>query len=528
MLPKSLLAWCCVALASSAPLHAAVSLGTDAATTAALPTQAVGPAQEALEAFRAGRLAKAVELARPLADKGNPDAGFLMGFAYETGQGIEGSRDKAIEYYRKAGEAGHKESVYRAALLLLASDDEAQRTQGRKALEGAAKDDPATAGRILGEAFLRARLSKEPDVDNALFWWGRAADAGDVSALVLMARFYDGEFGFPEKKDAKKAVSSLSKAAGLGNAPAMAMLGSRLLNGAPEIRNEKEGREWLKKAVDSKEYSACLALGDYEEREKKNLKAALAEYEKGDIAGQVDCTLRAAVFYQEGKGVEKDVARAKQLLEKAAKAGSPAAHFALAADALSGEKPDLSQGYVHLLSAANGGMTQAQNELALIYLGGKLGAADSAAGVAWLTRAAQGGFAPAQNSLAALFESGNLVPRNLNNAAQLYTLAAQQGHGPATFAIARMFGQGVGTTPDPVKAWAFSTVAGERGVEEGKKYASELDKNFTESQRGEAKKFLEDLKSGKAAAKDANAKPKEGDKAKPAPVNTPPGMNKGR
>lgn len=500
MRSQSLLALCFAACASTAPLHAAISLGTDAAPAAPLPAKTSGPAQDAFEAFRAGRPAKAIELARPLADKGNADAGFLMGYAYETGQGVEGSREKAIEYYRKAGEAGNKESNYRAALMLLASDAEEQRLQGRTVLENAAKDDPSMAGRILGEAFLRGRLSKEPDVEKALFWWNRAADAGDVNALLLLARLYDGEYGFPERKDLKKANAALAKAAGLSDARAMAMLGSRLLNGPAEIRNEKEGREWLKKAVDAKEYSACLALGDFEEREKKNLKAALAEYERGDAAGQIDCTLRAAMFYQEGKGVEKDPARAKQLLEKAAKAGSPAAHYALAASAFADEKPDAIQGYGHLVNAATSGMAQAQNDLALLYLSGKvLGATDGAAGVAWLTRAAQGGYAPAQNSLAALFESGNLVPRNLNNAAQLYTLAAQQGHGPATFAIARMFGQGIGTTPDPVKAWAFATVAGERGVEDGKKYAEEIDTSFSDAKRGEAKKFLEDLKSGKAA-----------------------------
>ena len=128
----------------------------------------------------------------------------------------------------------------------------------------------------------------------------------------------------------------------------MAALGSRLLSGEEKIRDEKKGREWLKKAIAAKEYSAYLALGDYEENVKKDLKAALAEYERGKDAGQIDCILRTADFYIEGKGVEKDDARGLALLEKAAEAGSPVASFRLAVQSLSGEKPDLLVGYKYL------------------------------------------------------------------------------------------------------------------------------------------------------------------------------------
>ena len=58
----------------------------------------------------------------------------------------------------------------------------------------------------------------------------------------------------------------------IGHVPgglAMATVGSRLLSGDEKIRDEKKGREWLKKAIEAKEYSAYLALGDYEENVKK-------------------------------------------------------------------------------------------------------------------------------------------------------------------------------------------------------------------------------------------------------------------
>jgi uncharacterized protein len=488
-------------------VQAAVSLPSD--SSAAVPAAAEGPAKEAMDAFQAGRHAKAVDLARPLAEQGNSEALYLMGFAHESGQGVDADREKALEFYRKAAAGKHKDAVYRLSFILLASEDEKERDQAREALESAAKDDPAVAARILGEAYLRGRLTPAPDPDKAIFWWKRAADAGDIPSLLLIARFYEGQFGFPELKDTKESLASYAKAAGLGDAGAMAALGSRLLSGEEKLRDEKKGREWLKKAIEAKEYSAYLALGDYEENVKKDLKAALAEYERGKDAGQIDCILRTADFYLEGKGVEKDTARGLALLEKAAEAGNPIASFRLAVQSLSTDKPDLLLGYKYLLDAANGNLVEAQNELGLLYLSGKLAVADSAAGAAWLTRAAQNGYAQAQNNLATLYERGAGVAQNLENAGQLYSLAANQGHGPATLALARMINEGIGTKPDPVKALALATLAEERGAEDAAKMATEIAARLDDKQKAAAKKELEDIKSGKAAEPAADPKETE-------------------
>jgi hypothetical protein len=490
--------------AFAVPLHAAVSLPADHSAT--LPAEVTGPAKAAMDAFQAGLHAKAVELAKPLAEQGNAEALYLLGFAHESGQGAEASKDKALEFYRKAAAAKHKDAVYRLSFILLASTKQEERDQARQALETAAKDDPAVAARILGEAYLRGQLSPAADPDKAVFWWQRAADAGDVLSVLLIARFYEGQFGFPELKDPQKALATFTKAAEMGNAGAMAALGSRLLSGEEKTRDEAKGREWLKKAIAAKEYSAYLALGDYEENVKKNLKAALAEYERGKDAGQMDCMLRTADFYLEGKGVDQDTDRGNSLLRKAAEAGNPMANFRVAAQFLAGENPEKSAllaGYGHLLTAANGNLAEAQNELGLLYLSGKLGTADSPAGVAWLTRAAQGGNAQAQNNLATLYQRGiGGVPKNLENAGQLYALAANQGHGPATLTLARLIHEGAATKADPLKAWALATLAAERGEKEAAKLATEIHAKLTESQRAEAAKELETIKSGKSSNKD--------------------------
>ena len=47
-------------------------------------------------------------------------------------------------------------------------------------------------------------------------------------------------------------------------------------------------------------------LGEYEQTINKDDKAALAAYERGKDGGQVECILRAADFYLQGRGTKKD------------------------------------------------------------------------------------------------------------------------------------------------------------------------------------------------------------------------------
>jgi TPR repeat protein len=257
--------------------------------------------------------------------------------------------------------------------------------------------------------------------------------------------------------------------------------------------------QWLDKAIAAKDFSAYLVKGMYQENVKKDPKAALAEYERGKDAGQVGSMLRVAEFHMTGKGTEKDVPRGLQILETAAEAGSPQAHLLLAATILNEKEPDILKGYAHLVSAANGGLPTAQNELGLFYLSNKMGASDLSAALSWFGRAAQSNFAPAQNNLGALHERGAGVPQSFENAGKLYSLAAQQGHAEAMLALARLHAAGAGIEMNRQRAWALAKLAEERGGKNAPTIIAEIEKQLTAEQLATAKKELENLKSGKPA-----------------------------
>ncbi|MGB6222167.1 tetratricopeptide repeat protein [Haloferula sp.] len=466
---------------------------TLAQDTSVAPSIEEGPLKPALEAFQKGQHQEAIKIATPLAEEGDQDALFLLGFAAETGQGVEASREKALDYYQKAAKAGHQEASYRRALILLNSPIEADRQLGRESLEEAAKTDKGAASRILGEAWLRGLLSEKPDPDKALEWWTGAAEAGDSDSLILLARFRSGAFGYPDKVDAEEAIKLYRKAAENKDQRAFLPLGSMLLNGAESIRQPEEGRKWLNKGIELGMIDAYLALGDFEENVTKDDKAAFKTYLNGANAGQLECMLRTGIFFFNGKGVDASPTMGLEWLNKASTAGHPRAALELATLLSKEKEPNIAAIYSQLLIAAEGGLPQAMNELALFYLSGNFGAADKKAAAAWFTDAAKAGFAPAQHNLATLFEGGIGVAFNFANAGELYTLAANQGHAEAATALARMNAQGKGTEQNIPKAWALAKIGVDRGDEAAKELLTQIEALLSPESKSQADAIYKEL-----------------------------------
>ena len=475
------------------PLSAAVSLNTSDSTK--VPDVGEGPMKDALAAFNEGRHIKAVDLARPLAEKGNADAMYLLGVAYESGRGVELSRDKALEFFRKASEAGQKDATYSLARILLTSKDKAERDKGLKNLEEQAVKDPSSAGRILGEAYIKGMITEKPEFDKAVSWWNTASEAGDIPSILALARLYESEEPFADKKDPKKSLELYQKAIALGDKSAMVAVGSRLLNGAEGIRNEKEGRAILAKAIEEKQSEAYLALGDFEENIKNDPQAALAQYELGGNAKQIDCALRAADLYIKGKGekgakdyIEKSETKGMEWLEKAAAIGHPLGNYRYAAKLLEAPEPDnrkaeekvaaARKAYDHLLNAAVGNISQAQNNLATLY------------------------------------ERGYGVVQNYSQAGQLYETAARNGSAQAATAVARLLASGAGTKPNIPQAWAWANIAIQDGDKDAKTILGEISTIATAKDVEDGKKALETLR--EELAKNAAAKGKGGEVKAPA------------
>ena len=86
--------------------------------TLGLPAPAWAGMDEGKAAYRQGDYATAIREWRPLAEQGNVEAQYQLGFMYENSQGVPQDYTKAVGWYRKAAEQGNGEVQSKAQVNL--------------------------------------------------------------------------------------------------------------------------------------------------------------------------------------------------------------------------------------------------------------------------------------------------------------------------------------------------------------------------------------------------------------------------
>lgn len=76
------------------------------------PLHAQGSLQDGLAAYRDGDYAKAAQLWRPLADKGDAEAQYRLGSMYAEGKGVERNDATALMWFQRAAERGNAAAQY--------------------------------------------------------------------------------------------------------------------------------------------------------------------------------------------------------------------------------------------------------------------------------------------------------------------------------------------------------------------------------------------------------------------------------
>ena len=79
-------------------------------------TSSAAEAEEGLAAFQKRDFDEAFEILLPLAEKGDAEAQFKVGFMYVHGRGVDRDFDEAIGWMTKAAEQGYPEAQYNLAL----------------------------------------------------------------------------------------------------------------------------------------------------------------------------------------------------------------------------------------------------------------------------------------------------------------------------------------------------------------------------------------------------------------------------
>jgi uncharacterized protein len=167
-----------------------------------------------------GDAARAVPFLESAADRGEPEALFLLGGLFQAGQGVAPSLAKAAALYKIAGDSGHG-----PALLAL------------------------------------ARIAPDPSVRLDLLL--KAAAAGLDDAMLEAAEMLAAGLG--GAADPPRAHDLMRRAAEAGNPTAMTRLGVWLIDGKGALADPEEALAWL---------YAAVALGASEEAHDAALRAA--------------------------------------------------------------------------------------------------------------------------------------------------------------------------------------------------------------------------------------------------------------
>ncbi len=264
------------------------------------------------------------------------------------------------------------------------------------------------------------------DLDTAVEWYRKAADANDPTAMHKLALAYYNGNGVDQ--NIVDTVEWFEKAADAGNSDSMLRLGLIYHAGDGIGKNLAKALQWYHKAAKAENPEAMHNLGAMYyagEGTDKNIPIAVKWLEKAATAGNVQAMYNVAVAYYNGDEIPKDYAKAVEWFRKAADANDVGAMY----------------------------------NLALAYLD----IADYTNAKKWFAKAADKGNIEAMYNLGVMYYNGYGVNRDFAKAGECYLKAAQAGETNAMVNLGLMHDEGIGTPKDPDKAVQWHQKAADAG-----------------------------------------------------------------
>lgn len=257
-----------------------------------------------------------------------------------------------------------------------------------------------------------------------------AAEDGNVTAMEELAMLYlNGDEDQEIEPDPEKSVYWFQKAADAGDATAMYNLGLHYAKGHGVKRDFVQAAEWMQMAADAGDEDASELVEKYQ-----NLAKAVAKAESGDAQAQADLAkgLMELGGSLEQAGAGDDYAESVKWAEKAAEQGNADAMWvlALAYEHGRGIDNDLEKASEYYRRGAEQGHAACQNSLGCMYLNGKPMARDMKTGYHWLLRSAEQGNAQGMYNLARCYQFGHGVQEDMGKAIEWYEKANEQLQDP--------------------------------------------------------------------------------------------------
>lgn len=207
-------------------------------------------ANVAYGAFQRGYYLTAMNIALPLAAKGDAAAQTLIAEIFFRGLGVAQSMDEAAFWYKQAAAGGDPSAQFRYALMLM--DGTVVKKDEAKAMELMKKS--ADAGIPEAEFnYAQQIVSKEPGesgLTKALPYFKKAAEAGIADAQYALSQIFANSSSVSEEQRSQ-ARYWLSRAARAGYDTAQLDLGIWLIDGVGGPKDYENGFKWMQLAAET-------------------------------------------------------------------------------------------------------------------------------------------------------------------------------------------------------------------------------------------------------------------------------------
>ena len=309
------------------------------------------------------------------ASAGDTQAAYQLARMYAQGQGTAADGNQAAEWYRKAAADGNMQAAWELADLYIQGQLITQNLEEAAVyLQAAARGGNMDAQKELARFYQQGLGGLPAQPGEALFWQIKAGEAGDEEAQTAVQ---DVQLENPQLYEDVTRFIELLKSAQNGNSQAQLEVGQGLQAGVPLAQNEEEAFRWFTRA-----------------------------WQEGDKLPQAAYEL--SQLYQNGAGVEKDEAKAMELLGAAAQAKNPDAQYMLGTMAYGVNPPKYEDAF------------------------------------AWFSNAAAGGQAQGQYMTGFMLMQGQGTPKSVPLAIEFFRKAAEQNHTAAQYVLGQIYWKGLG------------------------------------------------------------------------------------
>jgi len=259
-----------------------------------------------------------------MADDGDPDQMYHVALCMLNAYGTTADPAGAANYLIRAAETGHTRAQVKLADCyhqgLGVTCDYLEMTNWL--MVAAHAGDPEAQAK-LGMCYQMGRgVEKNPEL--ALKWYKIGAETGFVDALYLLGCAYRDGIG--TKKDEVKALESFRKAAEQGDSLSQLEMAESCRNGRGIVVDVEQALEWYRKAAEAglglaqARYGALLCTGTA--KHEANPVEGRQWLEKALESKQPLAVVQVAMCYLNGDGVPTDRERARRILADASARGS--------------------------------------------------------------------------------------------------------------------------------------------------------------------------------------------------------------